>query len=64
MIALPFAPGDSLAGVLIFRADSATARRLAREDPAIAAGDLAIELRLWLCACGVMPGDGADRFAA
>jgi hypothetical protein len=48
---------DTLAGVFVFRGDSATARRLVLEDPMVKAGRLAVELHPWFCAYGVMPGD-------
>jgi uncharacterized protein YciI len=48
---------DSLAGVFVFRSDSATARRLVLEDPLVKAGRLAVEFHPWFCAYGVMPGD-------
>ena len=53
----PFRDGGDLRGVLVYRADSTTARRRALEDPAVKAGHLVAEMHPWLCAYGTMPGD-------
>ena len=46
-----------LRGVLVYRADSATAHRRALDDPAVKAGHLVAELHPWFAAYGTMPGD-------
>jgi uncharacterized protein YciI len=48
---------DSLAGIFVFRGDTAAARRLANQDPAVRAGRLSVSMHPWFCAYGVMPGD-------
>lgn len=48
---------DSLAGVFVFRGDSAAAHEIVREDPMVRAGRLKIDLLPWWCGYGVMPGD-------
>jgi uncharacterized protein YciI len=53
----PFSDGGDLRGVVVFRSDSTTARRRALEDPAVRAGELAIEMHPWWSAYGNMPGD-------
>ena len=50
-------PDTSLAGICVFRGDSATAHRLAHDDPAVKAGRLVVEMHPWMCAYGTMPGD-------
>ena len=42
---------------MVYKADSATAYRLAAEDPAVAAGAITIDLVKWWTAYGTMPGD-------
>ena len=42
-------------GISVFGTDSATARRLSLEDPAVKAGRLEIEMLPWFTAWGVMP---------
>jgi uncharacterized protein YciI len=51
----PFMDGGQLRGVFVFRATPDEARALAAEDPAVKAGRLALELRPWMVADGVMP---------
>jgi uncharacterized protein YciI len=56
----PFMDAGEWAGVFVFRADSAEARRLAQQDPAVKAGRLRVELHPWMVAEGVMP-EGPQR---
>ena len=53
----PGGPDSTISGVLVFRADSATARALLTEDPAIKAGRFAAEWEKWWVAWGTLPGD-------
>ena len=53
----PVRDGGDLKGVLVYRADSATAHRRALEDPAVKAGELTVEMHPWFAAYGTMPGD-------
>jgi hypothetical protein len=49
--------GGDLRGVLVYRADSATAHRRTLDDPAVKAGHLVPEQHPWFAAYGTMPGD-------
>ena len=51
----PFMDDGQLRGVFVFAATPEEARALASEDPAVKAGRLALELRPWMVADGVMP---------
>ena len=53
----PLQGAGDLAGVLVFRGDSATSWRIAQEDPAVRAGRLTAEMHPWTSAWGVFPGD-------
>ncbi len=57
---LPFAGGiegtGDLRGVLIFRGDTTSARRLTDLDPAIKAGRFRAEIHPWWTGLGVLPG--------
>jgi uncharacterized protein len=50
-------PDSTFAGILVFRADSATARSLAAADPAIQSGRLATRWLEWWVGWGTFPGD-------
>ena len=52
----PFADGDELRGVVIYRVDSLeAARKMAEADPAVQAGRVRIEMFDWWVAEGVLP---------
>jgi uncharacterized protein YciI len=51
----PFFDDAEYRGVSIFSTDSATARRLSMDDPAVKAGRLSIEMHTWMTAWGVLP---------
>lgn len=53
----PLRDGGDLRGVMVYRGDSATARRRALDDPAVKAGRLVAEMHPWYAAYGTMPGD-------
>jgi uncharacterized protein len=55
IVAGPFTDGGQLRGLLIFRATAEEAKALAAEDPAVRAGRLALDVRPWMVADGVMP---------
>jgi len=55
----PFDGDSDLRGVLVFRADSATARRLAADDPKVKSGWLTLDFHPWMVAAGVMPASKA-----
>jgi len=57
VLAGPVRGADDLVAVMIFKSDSATARLLVDQAPAVRAGDIVVELRPWLTAYGAMPSD-------
>lgn len=55
IVAGPFANGGQLRGIFIFKATAEEARALAADDPAVKAGRLALDVRPWMVAEGLMP---------
>jgi len=43
--------------IMVYKADSAVARQLVAEDPAVQAGAITVDLVTWWTAYGTMPGD-------
>lgn len=53
----PITGGGDLRAVLVYRGDSTFAHRRTMEDPAVKAGQFAIEQHPWWTGYGTMPGD-------
>ncbi len=51
------AASSDLAGILVFGPDSLEAHRFSRQDPAVQAGRLSMELHPWFVSYGVLTGD-------
>ena len=57
----PFADGRDPEGILIFRADSATAAQSMAMDPLVRRGWLTLELHPWMTADGILPPNALAR---
>ena len=61
LVAGPFTDGNDPLGICVYVTSVEEARRLAEEDPAVKAGRVAVEVRPWMAAKGIVVPDWTGK---